>query len=89
MSFLDCYSGYNQELVKKKDRLKITFITKWGTFAYNCIPFGLINIGATFQRVMDFTFKGILGKNIFIYMDDLTIYSKDLMDHPQHLQKIF
>ena len=44
-------------MVDKEDRLKTTFTTKWGTFAYRRMPFGLINAGATFQRAMDEAFK--------------------------------
>ena len=33
-SLLDGFSGYNQVLVAEEDRLKTTFRTKWGTFAY-------------------------------------------------------
>ena len=47
-SLLDGFSGYNQVLVAEEDRLKTTFRTKWGTFAYRRIPFGLINAGDTF-----------------------------------------
>lgn len=89
MSFLDGYSEYNQVMVDEEDRLKIAFTTKWGTFAYSRMPFGLINAGATFQRAMDFAFKGLVGKSIIIYMDDLIVYSKDVDDHPQHLRQIF
>jgi hypothetical protein len=39
-SLLDGFSGYNQVLVSEEDRLKTTFRTKWGTFAYKCMPFG-------------------------------------------------
>ena len=49
MSFLDGYSGYNQVMVDEEDRLKIAFTTKWGNFSYRRMPFGLINVGATFQ----------------------------------------
>ena len=48
LSLLDGFSGYNQVLVSKEDRLKTTFRTKWGTYAYDKMPFGLINAGATF-----------------------------------------
>ena len=48
LSLLDGFSGYNQVLVSKEDRLKATFRTKWGTYAYDKIPFRLINAGATF-----------------------------------------
>ena len=33
-SLLDGFSGYNQALVDEEDRLKTTFRTRWGTFAY-------------------------------------------------------
>lgn len=75
-------------MVEEKDRLKMAFTTKWGTFTYSRMPFRLINVGATFQRAMDFAFKGLVGKNIVIYMDDLIIYSKDLVDHLRDLRKI-
>ena len=40
LSLLDGFSGYNQVLVAEEDRLKITFRTKWGTFAYRRMPLG-------------------------------------------------
>ena len=88
VSFLDGYSDYNQIMVSHEDRLKMAFTTKWGTFAYRCIPFGLINVGATFQKLMDTTFEGLVNKCIIIYMDYLTIFSWDKNDHPTHLAKI-
>ncbi|KAH9331948.1 hypothetical protein KI387_004056, partial [Taxus chinensis] len=56
-SLLDLYSGYNQIMVKEEDQFKIAFTTKWGTFAYRKMPFGLSNASATFQRAMDMVFK--------------------------------
>ena len=48
LSLLDAFSEYNQVLVAKEDHLKMTFQTKWGTYAYDKMPFGLINARATF-----------------------------------------
>ena len=76
-SLLDGFSGYNQVLVAKEDRLKTTFRTKWGNFAYRRMPFGLINDGATFQRAMDIAFHGLIGWSIVVYLDDVTIFSKE------------
>ena len=47
-SLLDGFSRYNQVLVAPEDRLKMTFRTKWGTYAYRKMPFKLINTGAIF-----------------------------------------
>jgi len=55
-SLLDGFSGYNQVLVSEEDWLKTTFWTKWGTFAYKRMPFGLINAKENFQRDMDVAF---------------------------------
>lgn len=81
MEFLDSYSGYNQVTVQYEDRHKMTFTTKWGTFSYRRMSFGLINVGSTFQSAMDIAFKEIIGKCIIIYMDDLTVFSKKIGDH--------
>eukprot|EP00253_Pinus_taeda_P011751 PITA_11751 len=89
MSFLDGFSGYNQILVHPDDRLKTTFRTKWGTYAYQKMPFGLINAGATFQRAMDIAFKGLINKTIVIYLDDITIFSKKISNHLHDLNQMF
>lgn len=73
MSFLDGFSGYNQVLVHPDDQFKTTFRTKWGTYAYRKMPFGLINAGATFKRAMDIAFKGLVNKSVVIYLDDITV----------------
>jgi hypothetical protein len=49
MSLLDGFSRYNQIHVNRIDKYKTTFTTRWGTFVYERIPFGLISTGATFQ----------------------------------------
>ena len=58
MSFLDGFLGYNQVVVHPEDQEKTTFTTPWGTFMYSKMPFGLMNVGATFHRAMDIAFVG-------------------------------
>jgi len=69
--------------------LKTTFRTKWGTHAYQKMPFGLINVGARFQRAMDIAFKGLVNKSVVIYLDDITVYSKKCSNHLRDLKQIF
>ena len=69
--------------------MKTTFRTKWVTFAYRRMPFGLINAGATFQRAMDIAFHGLIGRSIVVYLDDITIFSKKRGEHAFHLRRIF
>ena len=88
-SLLDGFSGYNQVLVAEEDKLKTTFRTKWGTFAYKRMPFGLINAGASFQRAMDINFCGLIGRIVVVYLDDAMIFSKKREEHTFHLKQIF
>ena len=48
---------------------------------YVKMPFGLMNAGATFQRVMEIYFSDEIGNFIFIYLDDITVYSKTDEEH--------
>ena len=73
-------------LVAEEDRLKTTFRTKWGTFAYRRMPFGLINAGATFQRAMDIDFRDLIGRSTVVYLNDITIFSKKREEHAFHLK---
>jgi hypothetical protein len=77
MSLLDMFSGYNQSKVKRTDKYKTTFITCWGTFADERMPFVLSNACATFQRAMQIDFDNLINEIIQIYFDDLTVYSKN------------
>lgn len=88
MSMLDGFLGYNQIQVGEEDQFKIAFTTPWGTFAYNRMPFGLINAGATFQREIDLSFGDLKNKIIVIYLDDLTVFSKKRKDHLEDLTKV-
>jgi hypothetical protein len=81
ISLLDGFSEYNQVLVSEDDRLKTTFQTKRGTFTYKHMSFLLISAGATFNRAMDVAFQGLINKCVVVYLDDITIYSKNKEDH--------
>jgi hypothetical protein len=89
ITLLDGFSGYNQVLVHPDDQEKIAFTTPWGTFMYVKMPFGLMNPGATFQRVMGITFVEELGKFIVIYLDDVTVFSQSDDEHLRHLRRVF
>ena len=52
LCFLDAFSGYHQINIAVEDVEKTTFLTPCGVYCYTCIPFGLRNAAATFQRLM-------------------------------------
>ena len=53
LTFMDAFLGYNQILMKEEDQEKITFVTSQGLYCYKAMPFGLKNIGATHQRLVN------------------------------------
>ena len=89
MSMMDGFSGYNQVAVLPEDQKKTTFTTPWGTFMYARMPFGLINAGATFQRAMDIAFIGEQDQFVVVYLDDITVFSKNYVEHIEHLRRTF
>ncbi len=88
-SLLDGFSGYNQILVSHANQILTTFRTKWGTFCYRKMPFGLINTGANFQGAMDVAFSRLINQIVVVYLDGITIYSKKHSDHLHHLIQVF
>jgi len=48
---------------------------------YIKIPFGLKNSGATFQWEMDIMFSNEKDVFLFIYLDDITVFSKMDEEH--------
>jgi hypothetical protein len=52
LCLLDAFSGYHQIKMAREDEEKTAFIAPCGVYCYVCMPLGLKNIGATFQRVM-------------------------------------
>jgi hypothetical protein len=73
-SFMDVFFGYNQIDILPTDQQKIAFIFPWWRFAYQKLPFGLKNVGATFQQAMSYAFHDI--KHIIEpYLNDLPTHS--------------
>jgi hypothetical protein len=76
LSFLDAYSGYNQIKLKNEDEEKTAFITPYGVFCYQVMPFGLKNAGATYQWMMQNCLRSQIWRNIQVYIDDVVITTR-------------
>ncbi|KAL0458440.1 UNVERIFIED_CONTAM: hypothetical protein Slati_0471200 [Sesamum latifolium] len=53
------------------------------------MPFGLKNVGATYQRLVDKIFRPQIGKNVEVYVDDMLVKSKKAEDHIADLEETF
>nr|KAJ0188267.1 hypothetical protein LSAT_V11C900483780 [Lactuca sativa] len=57
----------------REDEEKSTFHTDRGTCCYQKMPFGLKNVVATYQLLMDKVFAEQIRKNVEVYFDDMEI----------------
>ena len=73
----------------EEDKSKTAFVTHWGTFVYNVMPFSLKNIGATYQRAMVILFHDMIHHEIMVYVYDMIPKSRTTQDHLIELRKLF
>ena len=91
---LDLTSGYWQVFLLEFEKHMTAFITKWGLYEYNRLPFGLRNAPAAFQRLMNTLFKDQIKRRMCrVYLDDIIIasvtieeYTKDVLEILQILR---
>ncbi len=72
-----------------KSREITAFSTPTGHYEWLRLPMGLLNAPLTFQRMVNTSFSGVIGKGLFVYLHDLIVVSKDLNSHLQQLSLIF
>ena len=89
LTFMDALSGYNQIMMAEEDQEKTSFITSQGLYCYKVMPFGLKNVGATYQRLINKMFSKQIGRNMEVYVDDMLIKSKEELPHLDDLKETF
>jgi len=87
--FMDSYSGYNQIKMHPPNEDKIAFSIGQGIYCYKVILFGLKNAGATFQRMVNKSFKNQIGSTMEVNVDDMLVKSIQHIDYLQYLDKTF
>ena len=77
-SKLDANSGFWQVPLAEKSRLFITFITPFGRYCYNKLPFGISSATEHFQWRMHSLLEGLPG--VLCIMDDILIFGTTRQD---------
>lgn len=85
---LDLHSGYHQVRIAEKDISKTAFKTKQGLFKWMMMQFGLCNTPTTFMRVMNDLFRPFIDEFVLVYLYDILVFSKSLVEHVCHVKKV-
>ena len=89
LTFMDAFSRYNRIQMAEEDQEKMPFITNQGFCCYRVMPFGLKNVGATYQRLVNQMFNKQIERNVEVYVNDMLIKSKEEEDHLDDLKETF
>ena len=86
-STIDLRSGYHHIALGKSSRAKTAFVMPFGKYEFLMVPFGLAQVPAYFQLLMNKVLKGL--KFTMMYLDDIIIFSQDESQHLEHLEIVF
>ena len=88
-SKMDVRWGYNNIPIKDGDEYKAAFRTNRGLFEPLVMFFGLTNLPATFQTMMNDIFREEIAQGwVVIYMDDILVFSHDKDLHQKQVKII-
>lgn len=83
---LDATSGFWQIPLSEKSSLLTTFITPFGRYAFNHLPFGISSAPEHFQRRMSQMLEGCEG--VVCHADDIVVYGEDMQQHNERLHRV-
>ena len=87
-SKLDLRNAYHLVRIRQGDEWKTAFNTPLGHFEYLVMPFGLTNAPAVFQALVNDVLRDFLNRSVFVYLDDILIFSQTMEEHTQHVQQV-
>jgi hypothetical protein len=73
--------AYHLVRIREGDEWKTTFRTKYGSFEWLVMPFGLSNTPGAFQRFMN-------DVCVVVYLDNILIYSSDKTTHCKQVKEV-
>ena len=85
---LDLRNAYHLVRIREGDEWKMKFNTPTGHWEYLVMPFGLTNVPAIFQGLINDFLRDMINQFIFVYLDNILIFSKDPEEHQLHVCKV-
>ena len=72
-----------------EDEDKTAFTMDRGLYCYKVMSFGLKNVGAIYQQLVNKVFANLIGKTMEVYVDDMQVKSLRKEDHVTDLWEMF
>ena len=85
---LDLRNAYHLVRIREGDEWKTGFNTPSGHYEYLVMPFGLCNAPGVFQGMINDVLRDFPNKFVFVYLDDILIFSPDEETHIQHVSQV-
>ncbi len=85
---LDLRNAYHLVRIREGDEWKTAFNTPSGHYEYLVLPFGLTNAPAVFQGLVNSVLGDMINQFVFVYLDDILIFSPSLQLHTQHVRRV-
>ena len=88
-SKIDLRSGYWQMPVRDEDVPKTAFRTRWGSYEFLVMPFGVTNAPSQFMHLVQDVLREYLDDFVIVFIDDILIFSRTTEEHCKHLRLVF
>src|SRR5258707_13297774 len=85
---IDLKHAYHLVCIAEGDEPKTAFQTRYGSFEWRVMPFGLSNAPAAFQQFINDVLGDLLDVCTIGYLDDILIYSDSLDEHKDHVRDV-
>jgi hypothetical protein len=87
-TILDLAAGYHQIRIATANRQKMAFTTNFGLYEWRVLPFGLAHAPSQCMRMNNGIFEPLKRKFIVVYLDDIMIHSRTLLEHIVHICEV-
>ena len=85
---LDLRSGYYHIGLSENSKAKTAFVTPFGKYQFQAVPFGLAQALAYFQQLISIVLQEC-SDFAMTYLDNIIIFSKNEAEHLKHIEIIF
>jgi len=86
-SKINLCSTYHLVCIAEGDKWKTMFHTWYSSFEWLVMP-GLSNVPSAFQQLMNKVFADLLDVSVVIYLDNILIYSNNLLEHKKYIKEV-